>query len=50
MLYETYFLLALVTTWIIEISVLIALVRFAFRDKSLPLTKIGSVESLRSPK
>lgn len=40
MLYETYFLLALVMTWVIEISVLIVLVRFAFRNKSLPLVRI----------
>jgi len=40
MLYETRFLLALVTTWCIEIPVLIALIRFAFRDKTLPFIKI----------
>jgi hypothetical protein len=40
MLYETYFLLALVTTWAVEIPILIALIRFAFRDKSLPLARI----------
>lgn len=40
MLYETRFLLALVTTWAIEIPVLIALIRLAFRDKTTPLLKI----------
>ena len=40
MLYETRFLLALVTTWAIEIPILFALIRFAFRDKTLPLLKI----------
>ena len=40
MLYETYFLLALVTTWVIEIIVLIALLRFAFKELSLPLVRI----------
>ena len=39
-LYETRFLLALVTTWVIEIPVLVALLRYVFRDKALPLTKI----------
>jgi hypothetical protein len=40
MLYETYFLLALVTTWAIEIPVLVALLRFAFRETSIPLARI----------
>lgn len=40
MLYETRFLLALVTTWAIEIPVLIALIRYVFRDWSLPLSRI----------
>lgn len=40
MLYETRFLLALVTTWAIEIPVLVVLVRFVFRDRSLPLPRI----------
>ena len=43
MLYETRFLLALVTTWCIEIPVLFLLIRFVFRDKALrPLTIIGT--------
>ncbi|MFA4825400.1 MAG: hypothetical protein WC593_09620 [Methanoregula sp.] len=46
MLYETYFLLALVTTWVIEISILIALIRFVFRDKTLPLARITGVGAL----
>jgi len=46
MLYETYFLLALVTTWIIEICVLVVLIRFAFRDKTLPLQKIIGMGAL----
>ena len=40
MLYETRFLLALITTWVIEIPVLIALIRFVFRNKTLPLSRI----------
>jgi hypothetical protein len=40
MLYETRFLLALVTTWAIEIPVLLLLIRLVFRDKTLPLVKI----------
>lgn len=46
MLYETRFLLALVTTWAIEIPVLIALIRFVFRDKTLPIIKIISIGAL----
>jgi hypothetical protein len=46
MLYETRFLLALVTTWAIEIPVLIALIRFVFRDKTLPIIKIIGVGAL----
>lgn len=40
MLYETRFLLALVTTWCIEIPILFAFVRFVFRDKTLPAIRI----------
>jgi len=40
MLHETRFLLALVTTWAIEIPVLIALIRFVFRDRSLPFSRM----------
>jgi hypothetical protein len=46
MLYETRFLLALVTTWVIEITVLIALIRYVFRDKTLPLIKIIGIGAL----
>lgn len=46
MLYETYFLLALLTTWVIEIPVLAALIRFAFRDTTLPLRKIIGIGAL----
>jgi hypothetical protein len=46
MLYETRFLLALVTTWVIEITVLIALIRYVFRDKNLPLIKIIGIGAL----
>lgn len=45
-LYETHFLLALVTTWVIEIPVLFALVRYAFCYKALPLTKIIFIGAL----
>jgi hypothetical protein len=40
MIYETFFLLALVTTWAIEIPVLVVLIRFALRDRTLPMGKI----------
>lgn len=40
MLYETYFLLALVTTWAIEIPVLAALVRLVFCNRDLPMVRI----------
>ena len=46
MLYEPRCLLALVTTWVIEISVLIALIRYVFRDKTLPLIKILGMGAL----
>jgi hypothetical protein len=46
MLYETRFLLALITTWAIEIPVLIALIRFIFRDKTLPIIKIIGIGAL----
>ncbi len=46
MLYETSFLLALVTTWVIEIPVLIVLIRFLFRDKTLPLSRIIGIGAL----
>ena len=46
MLYETRFLLALVTTWVIEISILIAIIRFVFRDKTLQLIKIIGIGAL----
>jgi hypothetical protein len=46
MLYETYFLLALLTTWAIEISILTALIRFAFRDKSVPISRIIGIGAL----
>ncbi len=40
MLYETRFLLALATSCAVEIPVLAALIRFVFRDKTLPLVRI----------
>ena len=46
MLYETKFLLALVTTWCIEIPVLVVFIRYAFRDETLLLTKIISTGAL----
>lgn len=46
MLYETRFLLALVTTWAIEIPVLIALIHFGFRERGIPLTTIAGVGTL----
>lgn len=46
MLYETRFLLALVTTWVIEIPVLIALIRFGFRERGIPLSTIAGAGAL----
>jgi len=46
MLYETRFLLALVTTWAIEIPVLVVLIRFVFRDTTLPLGRITGIGAL----
>lgn len=46
MLYETRFLLALVTTWVIEISILIALIRFVFHDRTQPVIRIAGVGAL----
>ncbi|HII99118.1 MAG TPA: hypothetical protein HA272_07695 [Methanoregula sp.] len=40
MIFETQFLLALVTTWILEIPVLIILVRYYFRQTTLSITRI----------
>jgi hypothetical protein len=40
MLYETRFLLALVTTWCIEIPVLVVILRRIFRVDDLPIVKI----------
>ena len=40
MLYETRFLLALITTWAIEIPVLLALIRVVFRNNTVPILKI----------
>ena len=46
MLTETRFLLALVTTWAIEIPVLILLIRFVFRNTTLTLKKIVGAGAL----
>lgn len=46
MLYETRFLLALVTTWCIEIPVLFALIRFVLRDINQPVIRIAGVGAL----
>ena len=46
MLYETRFLLALVTTWCIEVPILIALIRYVFRDKTLPVIRIVGIGAL----
>jgi len=40
MLYETKFLLALVTTWAIEIPVLLAFIRLVFRERNISLVRI----------
>jgi len=39
MLYETRFLLALVTTCAIEVPVLFVLLRYLFREKSIPIPR-----------
>ncbi len=46
MLYETYFLLALVTTWVIEITVLTTLLRIVFKEPPLPLIRVIGVAML----
>lgn len=46
MLYETRFLLALVTTWAIEIPVLVAFVRIVFQEKEIPLSTIAGAGAL----
>ena len=46
MLYETRFLLALVTTWAIEIPVLIILIRFVFHIKTLSILRIAGIGAL----
>jgi hypothetical protein len=40
MLFQTQFLLALVTTWIIEIPVLFGLLRIVFRDRTISRMRI----------
>jgi hypothetical protein len=42
MLYETFFLLALVTSLVIEVPILIGLVRVVFQNEDLTLTRIFS--------
>ena len=46
MLFETRFLLALVTTWCIEIPILFALVRFVIHDQTLPSIRIIGIGAL----
>ena len=46
MIYETWFLLALITSCIIEIPLLIALIRFVFHDRNLPVGRIVIVGAL----
>jgi hypothetical protein len=45
-IYETRFLLALVTTWCIEIPVLFALIRFVLHDNTQPVIRIAGVGAL----
>jgi hypothetical protein len=40
MLYETQFLLALLTTWAIEIPILIVLIRYIFRENNFSIPRI----------
>ena len=46
MIYETRFLLALVTTWCIEIPVLFTLIRFVLHDTTQPIIRIAGVGAL----
>ena len=39
-LFETHFLLALVLSWAIEVPVLVALLRFVFRNRTLSVPRI----------
>jgi len=43
MIFETQFILALVTTWVLEIPILILLLRFVFRNTSHPIAQIIGV-------
>jgi len=46
MIYETQFLLALVTTWAIEIPILIVLIRYVFRHNNYSMARIIGVGAL----
>jgi len=46
MLFETRFLLALFTTWCIEIPILFAIVRFALHDRTIPVLRIIGIGAL----
>jgi hypothetical protein len=46
MIFETLFLLALVTTWAIEIPILIVLIRYIFRENTLSIARIIGVGAL----
>jgi hypothetical protein len=46
MIFETLFLLALITTWAIEIPILVVLVRCIFRENNLSMARIISVGAL----
>jgi hypothetical protein len=43
MLYETRFILALITTWCIEVPILFAVIRFILHDKTQPAIRIAGV-------
>ncbi|MFA6361934.1 hypothetical protein [Methanoregula sp.] len=46
MLYETQFLLALAITIITEVTMLVALIRFVFRDTGIPIRSIIGIGAL----
>jgi hypothetical protein len=46
MIVETQFLLALVTTWVIEIPILVVLIRYFFHQDNLPIARIISIGAL----
>ena len=46
MIYATHFLLALITTWAIEIPILVVLIRYIFKQHNFPIARITGVGAL----